>query len=285
MKFYLIDDDRNILNILKLIITNRKLGTVCGTSLSGSDALEDVQTLAPDIIIVDLLMTDMDGISFVRKAVSLLPRTAFIMLSQVSSKDMIASAYEAGVEYYIQKPVNSVEVENVISKVSRQLSMQRTIRKMQHIFMDEMPAASPEPEREAPAAIASRTVLTNILQRLGISGDTGSRDIITAVEYLLEHDGQINDMTLSELCSRFSDSPKSMEQRIRRTANTGMVNLAHLGIEDYGNEIFTEYSNTLYNFEQVRREMDYIRGKSDRHGNVKIKNFLNALVVYSQNRQ
>ena len=131
MKFYLIDDDRNILNILKLIITNRKLGTVCGTSLSGSDALEDVQTLAPDIIIVDLLMTDMDGISFVRKAGSLLPRTAFIMLSQVSSKDMIASAYEAGVEYYIQKPVNSVEVENVISKVSRQLSMQRTIRKMQ----------------------------------------------------------------------------------------------------------------------------------------------------------
>lgn len=285
MKFYLIDDDRNILNILKLIITNRKLGTVCGTSLSGSDALEDVQTLAPDIIIVDLLMTDMDGISFVRKAGSLLPRTAFIMLSQVSSKDMIASAYEAGVEYYIQKPVNSVEVENVISKVGRQLSMQRTIRKMQHIFMDEMPAASPEPEREAPAAGTSRTVLTNILQRLGISGDTGSRDIITAVEYLLEHDGQINDMTLSELCGRFSDSPKSMEQRIRRTANTGMVNLAHLGIEDYGNEIFTEYSNTLYNFEQVRREMDYIRGKSDRHGNVKIKNFLNALVVYSQNRQ
>ena len=86
---------------------------------------------------------------------------------------------------------------------------------------------------------------------------------------------------MNELCSRFSDSPKSMEQRIRRAAAAGLVNLAHLGLEDYGNEIFTEYSNTLYNFEQVRREMDFIRGKSERHGNVKIKNFLNALVVYS----
>ncbi|MCB6201063.1 DNA-binding domain-containing protein [Extibacter muris] len=284
MKFYLIDDDRNILNILKLIITNRKLGTVCGTSLSGYDALEDVRLLAPDIIIVDLLMADMDGITFVRKANEFLSETAFIMLSQVSSKDMIGSAYEAGIEYFIQKPVNSVEVENVIAKVSRQLSMQRTIQKMQHIFMDEMPSNSPEPERTASSAAASRTVLTNILQRLGISGDIGSRDIVMAVEYLLEHDGLINDMTLGELCKRFSDSPKSMEQRIRRAANTGMVNLAHLGIEDYGNDIFTEYSNTLYNFEQVRREMDYIRGKSDRHGNVKIKNFLNALVVYSQNQ-
>lgn len=284
MKFYLIDDDRNILNIMKLIITNRKLGTVCGTSLSGYDALEDVRLLAPDIIIVDLLMADMDGITFVRKANEFLSETAFIMLSQVSSKDMIGSAYEAGIEYFIQKPVNSVEVENVIAKVSRQLSMQRTIQKMQSIFMDEMTSNSPEPERTASSAAASRTVLTNILQRLGISGDIGSRDIIMAVEYLLEHDGQINDMTLGELCKRFSDSPKSMEQRIRRAANTGMVNLAHLGIEDYGNDIFTEYSNTLYNFEQVRREMDYIRGKSDRHGNVKIKNFLNALVVYSQNQ-
>lgn len=284
MKFYLIDDDRNILNIMKLIITNRKLGTVCGTSLSGYDALEDVRLLAPDIIIVDLLMADMDGITFVRKANEFLSETAFIMLSQVSSKDMIGSAYEAGIEYFIQKPVNSVEVENVIAKVSRQLSMQRTIQKMQSIFMDEMTSNSPEPERTASSAAASRTVLTNILQRLGISGDIGSRDIIMAVEYLLEHDGHINDMTLGELCKRFSDSPKSMEQRIRRAANTGMVNLAHLGIEDYGNDIFTEYSNTLYNFEQVRREMDYIRGKSDRHGNVKIKNFLNALVVYSQNQ-
>ena len=62
-----------------------------------------------------------------------------------------------------------------------------------------------------------------------------------------------------------------------------MVNLAHLGLEDYSNDIFMEYSTTLYNFEQVRKEMDFIRGKSDKHGNIKIKNFLNALMLYSQN--
>ena len=53
---------------------------------------------------------------------------------------------------------------------------------------------------------------------------------------------------------------------------------ANLGLEDYANDTFTTYSNSLYNFEQVRRGMDFIRGKSVRHGNVKIKNFLNALI-------
>ena len=42
MKFYLIDDDQNILNILKLVIKNRNLGEICGTSLNPSDALEAV---------------------------------------------------------------------------------------------------------------------------------------------------------------------------------------------------------------------------------------------------
>ena len=103
------------------------------------------------------------------------------------------------------------------------------------------------------------------------------------IDFLVEHGQTVDDSTLNELCGQFSDNPKSVEQRIRRAANAGMVNLAHLGLEDYSNDIFMEYSTTLYNFEQVRKEMDFIRGKSDKHGNVKIKNFLNALMLYSQN--
>ena len=99
---------------------------------------------------------------------------------------------------------------------------------------------------------------------------------------MIEEKEDISNITLNELCSRFTDSPKTMEQRIRRAAATGMVNLAHLGLEDYGNEIFTEYANSLYNFEQVRKEMDFIRGKTDKHGNIKIRNFLNALLISCQ---
>ena len=47
------------------------------------------------------------------------------------------------------------------------------------------------------------------------------------------------DCTIKELCSKFSDNPKTMEQRISRTATVGMINLANIGIEDYMNEIFT----------------------------------------------
>ncbi|MGN1166124.1 MAG: response regulator [Lachnospiraceae bacterium] len=284
MKFYFVDDDRNIRNILKIIVTERGLGTVCGSSDNGNDALEDLPFVKPDIVIADLLMPEMDGISFVSKAREIWPDAVYVMLSQVSSKDMISSAYEAGVEFFIQKPINSVEVESVIRKVCEKLSMQRMVKKMQNIFMEDTfsnqaPLAS-SPSQEQEDLVTS--TLRNILQKLGIIGDIGSKDIITVVKYMSEHHELARDITLNELCLQFSDNPKSMEQRIRRTAANGLVNLAHLGLEDYANEIFVEYSGTLYNFEQVRKEMDYIRGKSDKHGNVRIRQFLNALCAYCE---
>ncbi|MCI6277658.1 MAG: response regulator [Clostridium sp.] len=284
MKLYLIDDDKNVLNILKMIIEDRQLGSVCGTCNNGEDALSDVKLCNPDIIIVDLLMPEMDGITFVKKAKSFLLDTAFIMLSQVSSKDMIANAYESGVEFFIQKPINSVEVVTVLNNVIQTLSMNRTLLKMQNIFEKELGTTQPD----TPFNLSTReprhiTKLKSILQKLGILGDHGSKDIITLVDYLIKNEEHVGESTLHELCSKFSDSPKSVEQRIRRAAIAGMVNLANLGIEDYSNDTFIEYASSIYNFEQVRKEMNYIRGKSERHGNVKIKNFLNSLVAFSKN--
>ena len=284
MNFYLVDDDSNIRNILKLIIRDRKLGNVCGSCGDPVEALEDISFAHPDIVIVDLLMPEMDGISFVSKLKQTNPDIAFIMLSQVSSKDMISDAYESGIEFYIHKPLNSVEVESVIRTVCQTVTMRQTLEKMQSLLSHDLKQLSNHTAANVKQTEKKYiTKLKNVLQKLGIIGEIGSKDIIALIDFLVEHGQTVDDSTLNELCGQFSDNPKSVEQRIRRAANAGMVNLAHLGLEDYSNDIFMEYSTTLDNFEQVRKEMDFIRGKSDKHGNVKIKNFLNALMLYSQN--
>ena len=283
MKFYFVDDDKNIRTILKILVTERNLGECCGSSGNGDDALEDVAALHPDIIIVDLLMPDMDGISFVEKARKISPESACIMLSQVASKDLIAKAYESGIEFFIQKPLNAIEVESVIRNVLKTLSMHRTIGKVQSLFETEFSENGRQSDNPSPQSENFQSRLTNVLQKLGIIGELGSKDIITLITWLHDRSETLEQQTLGRLLSQFCENPKSVEQRIRRAASTGLVNLAHLGLEDYSNDVFTEFSNTLYNFEQVRREMDYIRRKSDKHGNVKIRSFLNALLSYCEN--
>lgn len=274
-KIFLLDDDPSVTEILKIIIRDKNLGTVCGTSQSAEDALENVSYLKPDIVIVDLLMPDIDGISFVQRVKEVLPGTAFVMLSQVSAKEMIARAYSAGIDFFIQKPVNSIEVISVVQKVIRAQSLERTVDSVQSLFARVNEAERPEQEQ---TTSAYEVKLRKILQKLGIIGERGSDDIITVVCYFCEHEEQLNQTTLSEICAHYSDSPKSMEQRIRRAAASGLSNLAHLGLDDYGNEVFEEYSASLFKFEQVRKEMDYIKGNSMQHGNVQIKKFITALV-------
>jgi two-component system response regulator YcbB len=111
-------------------------------------------------------------------------------------------------------------------------------------------------------------------------GEAGSQDIINIVKYLMDNGQSMSEFTVKEICGKFTDQSKSMEQRIRRTATVGMTNLAHLGIEDYMNETLSEFGNGLYSYEQIKAEMDYIRGKSNRRGKVNIRKFIDGLISY-----
>jgi len=50
-------------------------------------------------------------------------------------------------------------------------------------------------------------------------------------------------------------------------------------MDDYADPVFNEYGARLYSLEQIKREMSYIRGKSDGHGNVRVRKFLSGLLV------
>lgn len=279
MKIFIVEDDINVIKILKIIIENKELGEVVGHSLNGVDGLKQISLLKPDIVIVDLLMPGKDGISLVSEVKKILSNIQFIMLSQVTNKEMVTKAYESGIEFYINKPVNAIEVERVLKNLIQSIEMNRTLNKIQSMFNSKEVLSEPKVMPQEKEHIRKLKLL---MQRVGIMGEIGSDDIIRIIDFLISNNKSMSDYTMKELCSMFSDNPKSMEQRIRRTANVGMINLANLGLEDYMNEIFIEYSNGLYNFQQVKKEMDYIRGKSKIRGKISIKKFMNGLVFYCE---
>ena len=112
-----------------------------------------------------------------------------------------------------------------------------------------------------------------------MSGEKGCSDILKICDYLHRERIPVSQMSVAQLCEAVSDSPKNMEQRVRRAIAAGMANVAHMGIEDFMNETFTAYSSTLFSFEEIRTEMDYIRGKRTDCGKVSIKKFIDGLML------
>ncbi len=82
--------------------------------------------------------------------------------------------------------------------------------------------------------------------------------------------------------SHFRWNPKIMKQRIRRSVYSGLANVAHSGIEDYMNDYFVKYSGSLYDFENVKAEMDHIRGKRKSGGKVNLEKFIENLILQSE---
>jgi two-component system, response regulator YcbB len=274
MRIYIVEDDSNVMKHLSHIIIDCDLGQVMGTANDGAQAYDEILALKPDLVLVDLLMPGKDGITLVQEVKKVMSGIQFVMISQVSSKEMIGRAYQSGVEYYISKPINALETQSVIQKVKEKINLSRTLSQIQNIF-----AASLEPSSEV-VRDNKEEEIKRIFQKIGIVGEAGSQDIFNMVKYLLDSGKSMTEFTVKEICGKFTDQTKSMEQRIRRTATIGMTNLAHLGIEDYMNETLNEFANSLYSYEQIKVEMDYIRGKSKKRGKVNIGKFIDGLLSY-----
>lgn len=272
MKFYILDDDEKIIRILENIIYNSNLGEVVGHETDSKKAINDIAYLKPDILLVDLLMPEVDGIALVEAVKKRALSLKVIMISEVSNKSMISKAYEKGIEFFIQKPINRNEVSKVIERVIEKIDLEKKFEIMGSIFNQSnygKVQTPSDPTRD----------IKLIFSRLGIMGEKGVDDILCVCNYMLQENISSFDFKIKDICNQLCDQPKAMEQRLRRAINKGLINLANIGIEDNMNEVFTTYANALYDFENVKAEMDYIRGKRATGGKISLRRFIENILL------
>lgn len=278
MKIFLLYDDEKERDILKNIIFNNDLGFLAGETKNKKESIEEIMDVKPDLIILDILngeLSDLDLIKGMdRKGIS----SHFIIISNPKSKEVVEMAYRYEVDFFIYKPISDFEVSTLIKRVKDRIILDKKIAKIHRLIenirqLDDEIHDSPDWEK----------CINSILLKLGIIGENGSEDLVKVATYIIENHININYTSIRDLCSKFTDNPKAMEQKMRRAINIAMTNIASLGIEDYMNETFVEYSNTLFNFEQVKKEMDYLRGKSYEKGSINMKRFISGICTICEN--
>lgn len=282
MRIYIIDGDRTVRSELKRMIEEENLGQVDGMSAAWEDAYPRMRQLRPDILLAELIKPPLKALVCLQKIKETLPGTSVLLLSQDHGTALVSQVYEKGAQLLLHKPVLPAEIRNVLHN----LEMTRTMEWLISRAGSGVPAAAAciavrsadEVPDQLPCVEARIRRLKWILHEIGILSEAGSKDIIALLRYLMEQGLDSADITVSQLCGRLNQNPKSVEQRIRRAAASGIANLAARGLEDYADPVFNEYAGKLYSFEQIKREMNYVCGKSERHGNVRLKNFLCGLI-------
>jgi NarL family two-component system response regulator LiaR len=90
-----------------------------GEASSGREAIRKVESLEPDVILMDLKMPEMDGAETTEKIKEKFPEIEVIALTSFKEKDLVKRAMEAGAIGYLLKNVSADELADAIQKAYR----------------------------------------------------------------------------------------------------------------------------------------------------------------------
>lgn len=278
MKFYIIDDDPSMTMILQEIIEEDFNHTVCKTTNDSTEAYNDLLLIDIDIVLIDLLMPKLDGVTLVEKIHKSRPKLKFIMISQVKDETLRQNAYHAGIEFFISKPINIVEVRSVVKKVKKSIEMEAKLKLIQDLL-------GPNLAQKTQENIEERQLekIRSILSYLGITSEAGYTDIMTICKVMLDHNISFEKVDFEDSLGLDAHQQKIILQRVRRAVKKAMINIAHLCIDDFENEITLQYANALFGYQNIHQEIQVIQEQSYHGGKIALRKFFDELIVQSHN--
>ncbi|AOY74932.1 response regulator [Clostridium formicaceticum] len=282
--FLIIDDDVSVRKMLGYLIVKNNLGKVVEELGSGEHAPEEIIFYQPDIVLIDFLLPQKDGVEIIQSCRSLGYKGKFIMISQVDNDNMIAKAYESGVIFFIHKPINKIEAINVIKGVCQNLQLERSVAMIKDAVFHI------EQEKQVNGQENWRQQITPIFTDIGIIAESGYEDLTKLIGEIisLKKKNKSSNYQLQDIYIQIAEEEsllhnttihaRTIEQRIRRTILKALQNIAALGNDDYYNNKFVEYSSVLFDFKQVKQEIKHINNPKEDRGKINVKKFVEGIV-------
>jgi two-component system response regulator (stage 0 sporulation protein A) len=209
------DDNREFCDLLAQYIQSQTDFKLVGTAQNGRQVLELVQSEAPDVIVLDIIMPHLDGIGVLEQlnALGLARRPKVIMLTAFGQESIAQRVVALGADYYILKPFDLA----VLAKRIRQI-------------------ASGQPVRPVQAETRSLDIeVTDVLHEIGIpahiKGYLYLREAICLVVQRVELLGGVTKELYPSIAKRYATTPSRVERAIRHAIevawNRGNVDVIH----------------------------------------------------------
>ena len=97
VRILVVDDNPAVRHYLRAILEQQNSWQICGEARTGEEALQRAQDSAPDVILLDFLMPDMNGLDIAREIHRSKPRLPMLMVSVYMSSQLAAAAKAVGI--------------------------------------------------------------------------------------------------------------------------------------------------------------------------------------------
>jgi two-component system chemotaxis response regulator CheB len=104
LRVLVVDDSAYVRKVIRQMLSRSPFIEVVGAARDGAEALELVEQFDPDVITLDLVMPEMDGVAFLRAQMARRPIPVLIVSIASESSELVLAALDAGAVDIVQKP-------------------------------------------------------------------------------------------------------------------------------------------------------------------------------------
>lgn len=160
IRILLVDDHAIVRKGLRALLTEIDDVEVVGEAADGEQAINQAAALHPDVILMDIVMPNMDGIEATQRITRRQPEARVLVLTSFASDDKLFPAIKAGALGYLLKDSDPEDLLQAIRQVHRgEPSLHpRIARKLLHELGRPLPQERPLPQLPTPEPLTEREV-------------------------------------------------------------------------------------------------------------------------------
>ncbi len=193
-----VDDDFMVAKLHGRYVSAMEGFTVAGVAHNGAEALHAAERLRPDLVLLDVYLPDMDGISVLRELRAAEERDPSrtpvdaLFITAARDAEIIRSALRAGALHYLIKPFNQAALQEQLRHVAALRTRLDTLSEARQEDVDQIFGTRPPGSRELPKGLAAHTAeLVERVLRIHPAGlsatecaEAGSLSRVSARRYL-----------------------------------------------------------------------------------------------------
>jgi DNA-binding NtrC family response regulator len=167
LQILLVEDDRNVRDSVGRTLTDA--GHVVQTVADGALAIDQISRTKFDLLITDIRLPKLDGLSVFRAARQRAPRTRTILMTSFGAVAEAVAALKEGAHDYLTKPFSEEDLLTRVAGVARQCALERELER----------AHSATPDGSDPEIVGASPAVAKVLERLGAVADSVAPVLIT----------------------------------------------------------------------------------------------------------
>ncbi len=266
----LVDDIAEVRENVKKLLAFEQDFEVVGSSGNGREGIKMARDLRPDIIIMDINMPDVDGITATQEVKKFVPTTGVIMMSVNSDRDYLRRAMAAGASDFLTKPANMDDLYMTIRNVYKNMKPIRD----QYERMADASNFIVQEEKEAGDGERAGHIITCYSPKGGVGTTTVAISIASALlsqetkVLLIDADVQFGDIgvalnlqaqsTLADIIENANDLDVDYFENILVTHPSGIKVLLGSARPEFAETVYANPTAVTDIITQIRYHYDFI---------------------------